>query len=138
MASNALPSLSTYAWVKNPAEKVDFCMAHFVASEKNQTSLFAKNVSNLQWILEQYTEDMVGASDAVRRTLNTYLERYFDDINVETEITEFNSEESLSRMVLIIRISIVDKGENYSVQRVMSIQDGRFKAFIQLNNEEAT
>jgi hypothetical protein len=133
-----VPTLSTFGWVTNPAEKADFLLVHFFYSEKNQTSIYGDGVSNLQWILEQNTGNVEGALSQIKSTINTYLGRYYDSVTVDAVTQEVDAEESSSRMEVVLNISVSDGGLDYSLNRLVSILNGRFKAFTTMNNEEIT
>ena len=132
----AVPTLSTFAWVTNPPEKIDFLMAHLFTSMKSQTSLYGNNVSSLQHLLEEKTGSMDDTAAAMRSTIITYLRRYYETANVDVSFEDDDPEKSSTRVRVSIAITVVENGVEYQVSKQVSIIDGRFKDFINLNNEE--
>lgn len=133
----AVPTLSTFGWVTNPPEKIDFLMAHLFTSMKSQTSLYGSSVSSLQWLLEEKASSMDDTAAEMRSTIITYLRRYYETANVDVSFEDEDPQNSASRVRFSIAITVVEDGVEYQVSKQVSIIDGRFKDFINLNNEES-
>ena len=132
----ALPTLSSFGWVTNPPEKIDFLMAHLFTSMKSQTSLYGNNVSSMQHLLEDKMASMDDTAAAMRSTIITYLRRYYETANVDVKYKDEDPQTSSSRVQFSIAITVVEAGVEYQVSKQVSIIDGRFKDFINLNNQE--
>jgi spore maturation protein SpmB len=136
MTRNVVPSLSTHGWVDKPAEKADLLLTHFFYSMKSQTTIYGSNVASFQWILEQHPKDIARAVEETRRTLFTYLSRYYDSVNVEiTERTE-DPEKSSTRVEMVISAIVTEAGVDYQLNKLVKLLDGRFKEFTNINNTE--
>lgn len=133
----AVPTLSTFGWVTNTSEKIDFLLTHIFYADRFQTSLYADQVTSIPWILEETAGDMAKASTAIRLAINTYLSRYYDSATVNVTYTDADPEKSTSKVMVSLAITVVENGQELQVSRMISVVDGRFKEFVQLNNETA-
>jgi hypothetical protein len=134
--SEVMPTLSTFGWVMNPLEKLDFALAHFFESDKLQTSIYGSNVTSFPWILEQHSHDVIQAADQVRSALNTYLSRYYDGANVDVKVTPENTTSPGSRMRMSLAVSVIDNGSEYQASRLALLSEGKLLQFINANNED--
>lgn len=134
MSVPPVPSLSTFGWVKNPAERIDFLLTHMFYADKLQTSLYGNNVTSIQWILEESSGSLDKATVAMRQAINTYLLRYYDSVQVDISTTEENPDVSSTKVRMSLQISVVEDGVEYQVSRLISLVDGRFRQFINTNN----
>jgi hypothetical protein len=134
---NVVPTLSSFGWVKNPAESIDFLLTHMFYADKFQTSLYGNNVTSIPWILEETSGSIDQATIAMRQAINNYLGRYYDSVQVNVSTVEEDSESSSSKIRMSLQISIVQDGIEYQVSRLVSLIDGRFKEFMNLNNNNA-
>jgi len=134
----AVPTLSTFGHVTNVSEKADFLLVHFVYADKKQTTLYGDNVSSLPWILQENAGSMINACSDIQKTLQKYFGRYFDAVTVDVSYSEEDPQTSNSRILISLNISIVEKTVQYQVTRLIRAIDGKFKEFVNRNNEETT
>lgn len=135
MPVNAVPTLSTFGYVTNVAEKVDFLLAHFVEADKLQSTIYPDHVASLQWLLEENMGSMTSTVSAVQTAVQNYMNRYFDSSSVECTYEEENAEKSSSRILLTLSITVVQNGNEYHADKLMRVVEGRFKEFVKINNE---
>lgn len=129
-----VPTLSTFNWVKNPAERIDFLLTHMFYADKLQTSLYGNNVTSIPWILEESSGSLDKATVAMRQAINTYLLRYYDSVQVDISTTEEDPDVSSTKVRMSLQISVIQDGVEYQVSRLISLVDGRFRQFINTNN----
>ena len=128
-----LPSLSLDGWVGSTAEKSDYLLSHFFLSEKSQTALYPGKVSSLPAIIQEYKNDMIGVTNAVRETLLVYFSRYFYDVVSECEYQE--EPEDSSRVSLKIFVSFMDNnGQVYNLGRLATIMNSKIEKIANYNN----
>jgi hypothetical protein len=132
-----VPTLSTFGWVQNPSEKIDFLLVHFFYADKSQTSIYGKNVSSLPWLIEQNTQSMVDTANAIRTALNSYLGRYYETVSTQVSFRDENPEQSSSKVFFSLYISVTENGVEYSAEKLVTVIDGRFKEFTNINNTPA-
>lgn len=129
----AVPTLSTDGWVRSSTSKADFLMAHFLESEKSQTAFYGGKVASFQWILQQYSGDIILTVQNTRETLAEYFGRYFADVkvNVDQKPETPNS----PKIIMTIDMNFTDdQGIEYSLNRVIDILDSKFVKVISNNN----
>lgn len=137
--SQPVPSLSTFGFIQNPAEKVDLLLTHFVYADKSQSPLFGKNVASLPYILQQNSNNIAAACADMQRDLSAYIGRYFNEgVSVDATYTEEDPDKSNTQIRIKLFITVVESGATYQVTKLLRTVDGRFKEFITLNNEDVT
>lgn len=127
-------SLSTFGVITNVAEKADLLLTHFVYSEKNQTTLYGNNVASLAFILQDNSNSINACCLAIRQTLQVYLGRYFDSVSVDVTYTDENPDKSSTQVRIKLSVTISDNGQEYQLSRLLRTIDGKFKEFVNLNN----
>ncbi len=134
MPVNAVPTLSTFGYTSNVAEKIDFLLAHFCYSDKLQTTIYGKNVASLQWIIQEKVDSMIDTVNLIRTTLKEYFTRYFESATIDTNYTVEDPDQSQSKVLITVNITVVQDNIEYQVDKVLRVLDGRFKEFVQTNN----
>lgn len=138
----AVPTLSSNGWVRAPADKADYLLAHFYESDKRQTYLYGENVTNLQWLIEQYGHDIILVCQEVRRAVQLYLSRYYDTADVqvtsdtEPGYTTVPNDTSFVRLRMVC--TVTEEGKEYSIAKLIEISDGKFKKVVNLVNQGST
>lgn len=134
-----VPTLSSNGWVRSPAEKADFLLAHFYEGDKFQTYLYGENVTNLQWCIEKWGHNIVALCDQIKRALEVYMGRYFDSASVQVTSNDnriYNAEPNQSsEITLRVVIDVTENGQTYSVARLIVASDSKFQRVINLNND---
>lgn len=130
-----VPTLSTFGWATNTVERIDFLLTHIFYADKFQTSLYGNNVTSIQWLLEEAGGDMAMAATSMGQAINTYLTRYYDSARVDVDYKDEDPEKSASKVIMTLNIAVTENGIEHQVSRLISVVDGRFKEFINLNNE---
>ena len=129
-----LPTLSTSGFVRQPAEKIDFALAHFVYADGAQSSLYTSNVSSLQVVLERNTGSIDATVSDLKNTLQSYLQRYFDSVSIDAKYSEEDQSTSMSKINIQLSIVVTVDQVEYEVTKVIKTINGRFKEFISINN----
>lgn len=128
------PTLSENGWVENGKIKADYLMAHFLESDFSQTQLYNGHVSSLAYLVQKNMNNIANLVSDVNQTLNSYFERYFTDVYVETKEVE---DPSGNNNITGISIFISFKDENGSTQNIsetISDINSKFSAAIASNN----
>lgn len=135
----AVPTLTAAGWVRTPAEKADALMSHFYESDKFQTYLYDENVTNVQWLIEQYGHDVVVLCTRMRETLEDYLNRYYDAALIQVTSDDnpsYNLTPNLSSAITLrVVITVTDGGKDYSFAKLIVASDSKFEKIMNLNNE---
>jgi hypothetical protein len=129
-----VPTLSAAGWIRSPAEKADALFSHFYESDKFQTYLYGQNVTNLQWLVEQYGHDVTILTQQMRTALETYLARYYSDVLVD--ITTGNDDTLIAEGKIELRLycTVTEEGRQYSFGRLIKATNSKIDEIIKLNN----
>ena len=85
-------------------------------------------------LLEESSGSLDKATVAMRQAINTYLLRYYDSVQVDISTTEEDPDISSTKVRMSLQISVIQDGVEYQVSRLISLVDGRFRQFINTNN----
>lgn len=130
--AKAVPTLSSAGWVRSPSEKADALISHFYESEYSQSYLYQNNVSNLQYLVERYSHDIVSFVQQLRLTLETYLGRHYDTANVD--VNSDVSENLTGRVNVTVYCTVTEDGKEYSFGRLLMVANSKIEKIINLNN----
>jgi hypothetical protein len=134
----AVPTLSATGWTRSPAEKADFLMSHFYESDKFQTYLYGQNVTNLQWLIEQYGNDPARVCREIQDGLQAYLSRYYDSAVVQCTANDNPAINPTSEITLKLFCQVVENGKEYVIARLIMSKDSKFQSIVKMNNEGNT
>lgn len=111
--TTCVPTLSITGWAKTPEDMAYFLFAHAYESEKNQTTIYGDNVTNIQWLNERYGKDIPEFCAQLREGLTKYLERHYDSVQVD--ITHNDNASNPGSLITVTISTIVYKdGRKYS------------------------
>lgn len=132
-----VPTLSMHGWVTNTAEKIDFLLAHWVESDAEQDSIYGKNVSNLQEIVQKFNDDPYQMASEIQTKLTAYLSRYYPDgvvieTNMVTATDQVQVNENRFNMMVNVVFKIGDK--EYKAPHQLSLINSKFNEFVRINN----
>jgi hypothetical protein len=127
-----VPTLSAKGLIYSIVEKTDTLIAHFFASDANQSYLYNGSIANLSILIQQAGNDIPRLKESIRTTLERYLGRYYDVVvvNVEDD-TETNPS---NRVKIMLSALVTQGGERYDVSHLLSLIDGKFEKITKLNN----
>lgn len=128
-----IPSLSSSGWTEEISEKADKLMGYFLISEASQTSLYRGNVTSLVSILRLNSDDEYSLRTDVRDSLEAFLRRYFEEVDVTVTITE-NMDTGKYGLDLEIEAIITEGGNRYSIGRLVSTVNASIMKIIDMNN----
>lgn len=129
-----LPTLSSSGWVEELAEKADKLMSYFLIAEESQTSMYRGQITSLTSLLRLNSNDEYALRSDVRDSLEAYLRRYFDDVDVTVNITE-NADIGKHGLDIELDVTIVEAGNRYSLGRLVSTVNASIMKIFKLNND---
>ena len=137
MPTPMVPSLSEDGWVSDPALMGDYLISHFFVADKSQTALYLNQVSSFPYLIQQYQGDVPGLCNAIERTLNTYLGRYFTTTTVEC--TQYPNPTNSGSLGLNLFVSYVGAdGVTYNLNKIIQTVNSKIQSIINLNNNGPT
>lgn len=134
----AVPTLSASGWVRAPAEKADFLLSHFYESDKFQTYIYGTNVTNLQWLIQEYGHDLVRLCSEISRSVEAYLGRYYDQATAQCIALDAREGEPEGSSTLKLFCQVFENGKEYSIGRLIVATNSKFEKIMKLNNQAET
>lgn len=122
-----VPSLSTSGWVTSLHQKADLLLAHLFAADKSQTFIYKGQVTSMQWLVQQYSNDPNKMANEMQDALGIYFLRYYPDPNPIVEVSVMNIDPTTTNAVnLNIWIQVIENGQTYSIAQLLNIVDSKF------------
>lgn len=125
-------TLSTLGFVRDSNNKFDVLMAHIFATDYNQTLLFKQQLASLPYWIERGGSRRGDIENSLRQGFYDYLNKYYQDVGVQVEITDFEGSSSLVNFKLIITLTENFKQTQYGYA-VRTVRK-KLEQLIKLNN----
>lgn len=130
----SVPTLSPQGWVTELAAKIDILLSHYVSTDQEQSNTFKGSISNLQYIIEQNAGDALATADAIARSFQTYLGRYYENVGADAKFSLTNEKESGTTVKITLSLNFTEDGITYTANRLLTYYNGKFKNIIEVNN----
>lgn len=128
----SLPALSITGWAKAPEEKAFYLFSHFYESEKNQTTIYGSNVTNLQWLVSMYGHDPYEFCAQLRLALTKYLDRYYDQVEVDV-VSDNGPMNPETKVNFTVTSNVYEDGIRYSFGHLVE-KNGKIAKLLSLIN----
>lgn len=129
-----VPTMSTQGWVTDPSTKFDKLLADFFLADHNQTYLYKGNVKSLQGLIAKHGNYVQGLIEELQVTLKTYMERYYDIVEVSVTPANDMYLDPVARMELKISIGVNDRGTQAQYGRLLEAKDGAMQRISNIND----
>lgn len=129
-----VPTMSTQGWVTDPSTKFDKLLADFFLADHNQTYLYKGNVKSLQGLIAKHGNYIQGLIEELQVTLKTYMERYYDIVEVSVTPANDMYLDPVARMELKISIGVNDRGTQAQYGRLLEAKDGAMQRISNIND----
>lgn len=129
-----VPTMSTQGWVTDLASKIDFLLAHYISTDYEQSNVYRGNLSNLQYIVEQYNGDPVTTADQIANSIQTYLGRYYENVVADARFELDDPNESQTTVKITLTLNFTEDGAVYTANRLLTYFNGKFKSITDVNN----
>lgn len=133
MAVRSIPSLSTTGWISEVSAKLDYELGCIASTDALQSNTF-RNLASLPAIIQENKESIIGTTEAVQRMVLDKLSRVFDDVRVDARYELVDPTESRTLSKITLAINFTEEGKPYSVGRILTFYNGKFKAIAEANN----
>ena len=108
-----VPTLSITGWARTPEDMAYYLFAYLYEADKNQSTIYGKNVCTLAYLNATYGKDIPEFCGQLRTMLETYLGRHFDQVNVD--ITHDDTAGNTGSLVNVyINSTVYKNGRKYS------------------------
>lgn len=129
----AIPSLSTNGWITEVSAKVDYILSCLASTDALQSSTMLR-VSSIPAILQKNKLSIADTTSEIKNAFIQAMGAYFDAVNVEATYELVDPTESRTLAKITILANFTEDGKNYSVSRVLSFFNGKFKEIAEANN----
>lgn len=128
--SKVIPTLSAKGFVSTVVDKAERAIAYFCVSQYSQTNLYRGNVVTLPWLVQKYGSDALEIRSQLQSALNNYLNRLFDEAQVEV-VAEDDSE----TISLDTKIVVIDQGVRYDLGYIIRTTNNKVLDIFDINNQ---
>lgn len=128
-----VPTLSSSGWVTALHEKADLLLSHLFAADLTQSFLYDGQVTSIQGIVEQYSNDPVKLSGAMQDAVTKYFTRYYSSPIVETTLNDIDPA-TTNGVNLNIWIQVVENGQTYSLGAILNVVNSKFTVVTNIIN----
>lgn len=132
--ANPVPTLSPAGWLESGVEKLDMLLGYYLTSEANQTTLYYGNITSLPLLVAKYGKDESKLTEEVENSLRVFLERYYDNIEVEVNSQEIKNSPANQYGIAIKIFTTAADGTRSNLATDLAIYDGTFKILAKNNN----
>ena len=130
MPSNPVPTLSSF--VTASGKKLDWLMTNFTTSNFSQSYCYQGKISSLPYIIAQSQYEKSRLQTEVNRVLTSYLERYYDNVELSVSVEYMNAE--TERVDLRIGCIVTDGNMNFDMAGLLRQESGQFITWMGENN----
>lgn len=104
-------------------------------SDYSQTALYTGHVSSFAYCMMLYNpsdQDRTKLTALIDKVLTVYYLRYFDDVTVETSLTQ--DTEDFSKLELNIFLEYDTGNKRNTLYKAIDVVDGKARSIIDINN----
>ena len=123
-----VPTLTLDGYLDNVDLMMTKLFEYFVLSEYSQTKLFYTEIASLPYLIRIAGPDNGKLEDMVKSTLTTLYSRYWDNVTINTIITEENKNDSKSALKIGIEIEVIVNGKTYTLNKAAETDNGSVKS----------
>ena len=126
---------STTGWTSSLNEKADAILSHFFEADAFQSNLYMGNISSLQYLIQQYNNDIVQLIGNARRALEQYLGRYYPQ-GVIVNMSSNGTDPSFTggELDLTISATVTEGDVQYSFGYLVSAENSIINKIARINN----
>lgn len=117
-----------------PAEMADALMSYFFESDAAQTYLYKGAVVNIQYLLEQYGNNIMTITDEMRTALENLFTRYFDGAQVMISSNDNDPSNPTNAITLTISARITSNGQSFDLFGLVQSVNGKFMRVVNYTN----
>ena len=131
MKDIVFPSLSEKGWVTDTVTVLAKLLTCYILTDAGQSLAFQNRLINLPETYFKHFNSPEGMKAAIKEDLNKLLERYYETVEVVTEV----SPKEETRVAILIYAYVVDnKGVKVSMGKVLEMDNEGLKKTVDINN----
>jgi len=128
--ARVIPVLGAAGFASDLTIKADEAMANFYIAQRSQSDIYRGSIASLSNIISQYGNNRMTLEDEVRRVLNDYLARQFDEVTLDVSTT--TTETSIDLQITAI---LRDGNKSIDLKHVVSSSNSKIRSIIDLQND---
>ena len=128
-----IPSLGTEGWLKDPESVADELLSSFLTTNTSQSTLFRQHNKSLQYILQEFSGDMLGLETELHKVLTSKLTSVFGDsasIIIEVESDEAKPDQFSIKFNSTVNV----KGREYVIGKLVNFANSKVLQITNINN----
>lgn len=126
-----IPSLSDKGWVTDTETMLAKVLSFYLLTDGAQSLSFQDNLTNLPETYYEHINAPLDMSVAIREDLTKVLGRYFETVEVDTEVKDKGGTE----VGILLYASVVDdKGKRVSMGKVLEMNNEGLRKTVDINN----
>lgn len=134
MPSNPVSSLSSNGWITDPFKKADVLLARFLnVNQPSQSNIYTGNIHSLPGIIQKWGNNSLRLQQETQQELEDYFNGYFEAVSATVHVIDPTSTTD-ARTTLQVNVMLTDRGQTYSLGRMVSFLNSKTIEVINLNN----
>lgn len=113
-----VPTLSSDKWVRDPKKKLTNLFFYARTANHSQSVDQPNGVCSITAICAEYAMNMSGLEDNLRDRLGSYLDPYFDEVNIS--VTNSTADKGASKQTIDLDIVVKQDGMSVSLGTVLA------------------
>ena len=120
MSNICVPTLSVHGYVRSPVMSMSVLLSDALTTYKSQSWLFKDTLTSIPYLVNQYSTKPDTLVQLLQAELQTYFERYYDE--VVTNVTQ-DSTPSNTRYKLTVSMHAIIDNVPYSIAESYNVAD---------------
>ena len=120
-----IPTLSREGWVRNLSQQVDYMLSCFFTALYSQSNVYYGNVGSLVVIVRENSSDLLRMESEISDHLSTLFNNVFDSGQVNVSVEKVDDD--TNNYAIVVDAVITNKGEEYSVGKIVSLYSGQIE-----------
>jgi len=118
-----VPTLTTDGFVTHPPHMLIKIFEYFLSSDYSQTVTFYGSIASFRYIVRKHSDNLDNLRYELNTKLQTTLSRFWNNVTVETELTEIPNSVFMS---VIFNIEVIVDGQKYILEREIRLNNTTF------------
>lgn len=130
MATEALATLDTDGYVRDPAKIAARLLKYFFKSDFSQTNTYRGYIKSLPWIIAQNPNKIQAIKDSIESALTSLFSSHFDAVAVVINhemLVDSSTGLETGRVDIRVSIGFTHMGKEMQVANILQIYDNTFE-----------
>lgn len=129
--TKVVPSLTEQAWVSDGNRILNHLLSYYILTDAGQSIAFNNNLISLPFTYFRFINDPDGMSVGVRSDIENLLGKYFESVEVETEVRDLSE----GKYGILLSATVTDKNnKRFHLSKVSEMSTEGLRRVIDINN----